>query len=132
MKNAKYWNELSDEEKDNMYKEWYKSNWYQQSLKECYSVRETSATICLVIGTICLGIMIFISIILVIAGASNNTELFDSIYPIAFIVIFLNILIGFPSIIANRILQKIIGKKREKYLDNEEKKWLLKNYNIIK
>ena len=132
MKNAKYWNELSDEEKENMYKEWYKSNWYQQSLKECYSVRETSASVCLVIGTICLGIMILIGIILVIAGAFNNTELFDSIVPIAFIVIFLNILIGFPSIIANRILQKIIGKKREKYLDNEEKKWLLKNYSIIK
>lgn len=76
--------------------------------------------------------MILISIILVIAGASNNTELFDSIVPITYIVIFLNILIGFPSIIANRILQKTIGKKREEYLDNEEKKWLLKNYNIIK
>ena len=45
MMKTKYRNELSDLEKGNMYKEWYKSNWYQQSLKECYDVHETSATV---------------------------------------------------------------------------------------
>ena len=116
--NSRYWNELSHDEQSKIENEWYGSNWYKNA-------EEESKTFGLNIIRYPMIIIIILALVMTFLFVAFGFELDvygDVIFNIFFIIIFIT-----------SIITIIIHKSsKDKYLEGEMKKWLLKNYNIIK
>ena len=126
--NSRYWNSLSNEERNKISNEWESSQWKFNALDDSKNniVLGTGYYILLVLTIFF--IFIFLAyFIFFITYVTYEVEEFES-GPYIIALVFLCIIMSFFAILTGYI--KDSSKKI--YLEEEKKKWLLKNHNIIK
>lgn len=122
-----YWDDLPDEEINELNDEWLHSIWYERVLKEKNWEVNIAYYIFLVSAIISnlLFILIFFSFYLVIRNEMDLRTFIDINY------IRLPLFIGL-TILFYILSSNVKKKSKMKYLEEEKSKWLKKEFNIIK
>lgn len=115
--NNRYWNELSHNEQSKIENEWCNSDWYKNTKEESKSIKSNSLRYTMII--IIIIALVFTFLIL--------TEIIDYtvFYFACGVFVFILLIMALISFVNT-------NNARYDYLEEEMKKWLLKNYNIIK
>lgn len=126
--NSRYWNSLSNEERKKLTDEWENSQWKINSLDDSKNnmVLGTGYYILLVLTILFIFIFLAYFIFFITYVTYEVAEFESGPYKIA--LVFLGIIMGVFAILTG--YTKDSSKKL--YLEEEKKKWLLNNHNIIK
>lgn len=122
--NSKYWNELSHDEQSKIENEWYISNWYKNAKEESKSITSNI----LRYGVI---FVIFLFLTLLTIDALFLMENRNDDENTAYLIIYLGFYV-FLILIIGIISYFKTSNLRYDFLEEEKKKWLLKNHNVIK